>query len=162
MHMEMFLKIEGPSINGESQAVGHAGEIDVFAWSWDQNRPGRPPTQGGGNSGPLRVEDLSIVKHADTATPRLILENARGTQFDKVTLTTRRAADGFEFLIIELRQVVVSSVAIDAESENPSPDEMIAFNFAEFVVTYIPQNPDGSAGSPVVGGWNLATNTEVG
>lgn len=161
MNLEMSLKIEGPSIDGESQTIGHAGEIDVFAWSWGQSRPGRPAGQGGSGAGPLQVEDLSIVKHADAATPRLILENARGTSFDKATLTTRRADDGFEFLIVELRQVLISGITIGTESERPSPEEMIELSFAEFIVTYIPQNPDGSAGSPIIGGWDVAGNAEV-
>ena len=161
MSIEMFLRIEDPDIEGESDTDGHRGEIDVVAWEWTQSRTGNPAQPGGGG-GRVQVEDITIVKRVDAATPRLSLENARGTLFERARLVNRRADTRFDFLIIELDQVSISRLSIDAEREDSALNEVIGLRFSEFVLTYIPQNDDGSAGAPIVGGWNLITNSPAG
>lgn len=62
--------------------------------------------------------------------------------------------------MIELNDVVVSQLSIDADAEDPALQETIELAFGEFIMTYTPQNPDGTPGTPIIGGWNLGTNSE--
>ena len=54
---------------GESKDSKHAGEIDVLAWSWGAS---------GGKGSTGCIQDLSLTKHIDSATPALIMNGMTG------------------------------------------------------------------------------------
>jgi type VI protein secretion system component Hcp len=41
------------------------------------------------------------------------------------------------------------------------PQEQVAFGFARIEIHYAPQNPDGSSGTDIVGGWDLLLNRKI-
>lgn len=150
---EVFLKIEGPDIPGESRDLEHKGEIEVLGWSLNQRTTGAQA--GGGQAGRFHVEDMIITKPTDAATPLLSLHNANGTSLEKATISNRRSRERFSYLEIELSRVLITQVSINANADEHTSIDTIALNFAEFVMTYTPTNPDGSAGEPIVGGRNV-------
>jgi type VI secretion system secreted protein Hcp len=166
MAINMFLKIDG--IDGESSDDAHEGEIDVLAWNWGLSQSGTTQLgRGGGGrggAGKANVQDLSVVKYVDSASPKLMLACAKGTHLKDAVLTCLRAGGGerVEFLKIELEHLIVSSVATSGSGGEERLTETVTLNFAQFKVTYTPQDNDGSSLPPIGPvGWNIQTNKEV-
>ena len=162
MAVDFFLKIDG--IDGESSDHAHEGEIDVVSWSFGANQSGTMHIAKGGGAGKVNVQDLTVVKYTDTASPNLMLHCAKGTQFDTATLVCRKAGgdEQVEYYKLEMEKVLVSSVQVGGNSSDDRSMETIALNFGLFKVTYTPQDNDGSA-LPEVGpsGWDIQKNEEV-
>lgn len=85
---EMFLKLAG--IEGESVDAKHKGEIDVLAWSWGLSEV-QSPAGGGAGAGRPKIENISIQKLVDLASPLLLSFSAQGKHISDGTLTTRKA-----------------------------------------------------------------------
>ena len=155
MPMEMFLKLSG--IDGESVDAKHRGEIDVLAWSWGLSE-GAPATGGGGGAGKVKIQDISIHKLVDLASPLLLSYSAQGKHIADGTLTARRAGMSAEFLLFKMTTVTVTSVSMAASKDEIRPAETITLNFAKLEVDYRPTKPDGSLGAEKSFKWNVATN----
>jgi type VI secretion system secreted protein Hcp len=165
MAVDMFLKLEGPDLDGESSDETHEGEIDVLAWSWGVSQSGTMHIAKGGGAGKVNVQDINLTKWIDSASPNLLQHCAKGTQFEKATLTCRRASgDGgqIEYLVIVLEFVIVSSVSCGGSGGEDRFTENLSLNFGKFEVTYTPQDNDGSA-LPEIGpvGWDIQKNVVV-
>ena len=160
MPVEMFLKLTG--IEGESTDAKHQGEIDLLAWSWGLSREA-PPTGGGGGgsgAGSPRIENISIQKLVDLASPLLLSFSAQGKHISDGTLTTRKAgksASRGEFLLFRMTNVVVTSVHVVASKDDNVPTENITLNFAKLEFGYRPTKPDGSLGPERSFKWDVAT-----
>src|SRR3954454_15495468 len=109
MAVECFLKLEGPDLKGE--AKGLADQIDVLAWSWGASQSGTMHVATGGGSGKANVQDLSITKWIDKASPNLMQAVISGKQFGKATLTCRRAGGdaAVPYLLIEMEKVIITT-----------------------------------------------------
>ena len=154
MPVEMFLKLTG--IQGETADIKHKGEIDVLAWSWGLSKDAPPPA-GGGGSGPVKIENISIEKLVDLASPLLLSFGAQGKHIADGTLTTRRAGkNGSEFLVFKMTDVIVTSVHVAASKDADRPAESITLNFGKVEFDYRPTNPDGSLGPPASIKWDVA------
>lgn len=165
MAVDLFLKIEGPEVNGESRDSQHEEEIDVVAWAWGLSQSGSMHIARGGGAGKVNVQDMSFTKWVDKATPNLMQHCAMGTQFDKATLTCRRTSgDGGQipYLVIVLEPVIISSISPGGSSGEDRFTENVSLNFGKFSVTYTPLDNDGSA-LPEVGpvGWDIQRNEAV-
>src|SRR5215213_10067359 len=144
---DMFLKITG--VKGESLDVKHAGEIDVLAWSWGMSTgTGRVKK---GTIAPQCIEDLSLTKFTDSATPQLIMNAVTGEAAKEATLTMRKAGkEQQEFLVIKMSDVLVTSYQTggSAGSEQNLTDSLV-LHFSSISGEYRQQKADGSLGSPV-------------
>jgi type VI secretion system secreted protein Hcp len=135
MPVEMFLKLAG--IDGESTDAKHKGEIDVLAWSWGLSQEGGSPGGGGGGAGRVKIENISIQKLVDLASPLLLSFSATGKHISDGTLTTRRAGKaGGEFLLFKMSNVVVTSVHVAASQDGNVPTESITLNFGKVEFDY--------------------------
>ena len=156
MPLEMFLKLTG--IEGESADPKHKGEIDVLGWSWGLSEPASSPS--GGGIGKVAIHNITIQKLVDLSSPLLLLSSAQGTHIASGTLTTRRAgADGAEFLLFKMTDVIVTSVAVTATANAAQPSESVTLGFAKVEFDYSPTLPDGSLGSEKSFRWDVATNS---
>jgi type VI secretion system secreted protein Hcp len=165
MAVDMFLKIETPNLEGESSDSTHEGEIDVLAWSWGVSQSGSMHVARGGGAGKVNVQDISLTKWIDSASPNLLQHCAMGTQFATATLTCRRASGTggqIEYLVIVLHNVIVTSVSCGGSGGEDRFTENASLNFAKYEVTYTPQDNDGSA-LPEIGpvGWDIQKNEAV-
>lgn len=158
MAIDMFLKIS--DIKGESTDAKHKDEIDVLAWSWGMSNPGTP-TGGGGGTGKVSVQGISITKYCDAATAPLIMACCSGKHYKEAMLTVRKAAKTpLEYLKISLKDVLITSQSTGSEGVG-NITENITLNFAEFKLDYVSQKPDGSAGATHTAGWNIVKNIKT-
>jgi type VI secretion system secreted protein Hcp len=141
MAVDIFIKIG--DIKGESMDKAHKDEIDVLNWSWGM--------------------DLSLTKYVDKASPNLMMHCASGKHIDKVTLTVRKAGgeSQVEYMIINLEEVLVTSLSTGGSGSDDRLTENVTLNFAQVMVDYQPQKADGTKdGGAIKFGWNIRSNTK--
>ena len=162
MAMDMFLKLG--DIKGESVDSKHAGLIDVLAWSWGVSNSGTTHVGGGGGAGKANFQDLSITKYVDSSSSALLIAAASGKHHDKAKLIVRKAGDKpLEYIIIELTEVMVTSVSTGGSGGEDRLTENIVLNFGEIKFSYQPQSKTGGAdGGAKIFAWDIAGNEAMG
>lgn len=157
MAVDMFLKLG--DVKGESVDGTHKDEIDVLAWTWGMSQSGTTHMGGGGGSGKVSVQDLSIIKYVDRSSPALMLASCDGTHYPDAILTVRKAGKtALEYIKLTMKELIVSSVSTGGSGGEDRLTENIVLNFAEFKIEYTPQKPDGSGDAVVEKAWNIAEN----
>jgi type VI secretion system secreted protein Hcp len=160
MAVDMFLKIDG--CDGESADDSHSDEIDVLAFSWGMTQSGSAHTAGGGGSGKVNVQDMSLTKYLDKATTVLMQKCCSGKHFPTAVLVCRKAGDTpVEYLKISMEEVLVSSVSEGGGGGEDRQTENISLNFAKVKVEYTPQEGTGAAGAASELGWDIRANVEM-
>ena len=160
MAVDMFLKIKG--IDGESQDSKHKNEIDVLAWSWGMSQSGTTHMGGGGGAGKVNVQDISVTKYIDKASPNLMLYCCNGKHIEEMNLTIRKAGENaLEYIKITMKNGLVSSLSTGGSGGEDRLTENISLNFAEVKVEYTPQKKDGSGDAAVEMAWNIAENIKA-
>jgi type VI secretion system secreted protein Hcp len=142
--VDVFLKITG--IKGESNDSAHKDEINVLAWSWGEST-GTAKTKHGVLPAAC-IQDLSVMKIIDSASPQLILNSVTGVVAPEAVLTMRKAGPTpVEPLILKMTNVTVVSYQISGSSELPT--ESIVLRFESMRGEYRRQKPDGSPDTPI-------------
>jgi type VI secretion system secreted protein Hcp len=160
MAVDMFIKIG--DIEGESTDSKHGKEIDILAWSWGMSQSGTTHMGGGGGSGKVNVQDISITKYVDASTHALMKACCDGTHYPEALLTVRKAGkEALEYIKITMKELIITSVSTGGSGGEDRLTENVSLNFAEFKLEYTPQNPDGSGGSAKEVGWNIAENVSA-
>ncbi|MDP9939125.1 Hcp family type VI secretion system effector [Ectopseudomonas alcaliphila] len=162
MAVDIFIKIG--DIKGESQDKTHKDEIEVLNWSWGMSQSGNMHTGTGGGAGKVSIQDMSLTKFVDKATPNLMMHCSSGKHVPKVTLTVRKAGGDaqVEYLIINLEEVLISSLSTGGSGNDDRLIENITLNFAKVTVDYQPQKADGTKeGGPIKYGWNIRSNVKI-
>lgn len=162
MAVDMFIKIG--DVKGESRDKSHKEEIDVLAWSWGMSQSGSMHVGGGGGAGKVNIQDISLTKWVDKSSPNLMMSCSNGKHYDEAKLTIRKAGgdDPVEYLIITLKEVLVSSVNTGGSGGEDRLTENVTLNFGQVLVDYQPQKQDGTKdGGPVKYGWNIRENVKV-
>ncbi len=155
--VDMFLKLEG--IKGESLDKARAGDIDVLAWSWGASNSGTTHIGSGAGAGKSSVQDISITKYIDRASPTLLLNTMNGKHINSGELVVRKAGDKpLVYLKIEMEDILITSLSTGGSGGEDRLTEKVSLNFGRYRLTYTPQNPDGSPAAPVVMQWNIAEN----
>lgn len=154
MAVDMFLKIQG--IDGESTDDKHKNEIDVLSFSWGisnfrkQSTPGRLSA-----AGKPSLQDFSIVKRVDRASPSLFVSSCEGAHFPEVSFTARKAGgEQQEYYKVTLKEVLISSVA-PGGSSGSSQDALEQVSFAFAAAEISAAGPDGKFESRAVCGGSL-------
>ena len=157
MALDQFLKLEG--IDGEAVDASHADEIDVLAWSFGASQSGTTHMGPGGGAGKVSIQDLSITKWIDKASPNLLQVCNVGQHIPKAKLTVRKAgANPLEYYIIYMEDCLITSISTGGSGGEDRLTENISINFAKFKITYTPQKKDGSGDAEVEVGFNIAEN----
>ena len=162
MAVDIFIKIG--DIKGESQDKTHKDEIEVLNWSWGMSQSGNMHTGTGGGAGKVSIQDLSLTKYVDKATPNLMMHCSSGKHVPKVTLTVRKAGGDtqVEYLIINLEEVLISSLSTGGSGNDDRLIENITLNFAKVTVDFQPQKAEGTKeGGPIKYGWNIRSNVKI-
>jgi type VI secretion system secreted protein Hcp len=163
MAFDAFLKLgDGSKAKGESTDAKHAGEIAVLEFQIGvTNASSVGSATTGSGTGKAQFNALRIVKPVDKSSPILLQMCASGDHFPTAMLTLRKAGgkNPVEYLIYTFTQVYVTSVDTHGiTSQTDIPGETIEFSYATVHEKYTPQKADGSADSPIEGGWDLVTN----
>ncbi len=162
MAFDAFIKIDG--IPGESTDDKHKDWIEVLSFNFGIHQPAHATASsaGGATSERVNVQDLSVVKHVDKASPKLYEQSCSGKHIKDVTLELCRAGgDKLKYLEVKMEQVIISSVNPGGNSGGSDgfPSESVSFNFGKIKWTYTQQKrADGSGGGNVTGGWDLTSN----
>ena len=160
MATDMFLKID--DVQGESVDSKHKDWIDVQSWSWGMSQPGTSHSGTGGGGGKVSVQDLSIVKYVDKATPNLMKMCCNGKHFKLATLKIRKAGgEALVYVKIELNDGIVTGVSTAGGTGDERLTETVTLNFASFKYEYTPQDAKGSGAGAVPCGWDIAKNTAL-
>ncbi|MGH7940367.1 MAG: Hcp family type VI secretion system effector [Limisphaerales bacterium] len=155
---DMFIKIG--DISGEAQDKAHSKEIEVLSWSWGVTNAGDAHKGSGGGSGKASCQDLSITKYIDSASPKLALACCKGTHYDTVQLTVRKAGDKpLEYIKIKLTQVTIAGISTGTSGREDRLTENVGLNFAAITYDYVPQGKDGSAGTTITMSYDFSQNT---
>lgn len=162
MAVDMFLKISG--VEGESIDKSHKGEIDILAWSWGMSQSGTTHMGGGGGSGKVSVQDITLTKYVDAASPALMLGCCKGTHHDEAVLVVRKAGDTpLEYIKITMKEVIVSNLSTGGSGGEDRLTENVTLNFAEFKFEYQTQTRrGGKEGGARIAAWNIAENAPAG
>lgn len=160
MAMDMFLKIEG--VDGESLDSEHTGEIDVLAWSWGMTQSGSMHVGGGGGSGKVSVQDVSITKYVDKASATIMNKTCAGDHFPSAVLVIRKAGGtALEYWKLTMNKVLITSISTGGSGGEDKLTENLTLNFEDFKAEYTEQKEDGSAGATTEAGFNIAQNIAV-
>ena len=160
MAVDIFLKLE--DVKGEAQDSKHKEEIDVLSWSWGMSQSGTTHMGSGGGSGKVSVQDISLTKYLDKASPTLQKFCANGKHIKKGTLTVRKAGEHpLEYLKIDIEEIIVTSISTGGSGGEDRLTENVSLNFAEVKVEYAQQAEKGGKAGSNDYGWNIAQNTKV-
>jgi type VI secretion system secreted protein Hcp len=158
MAVDMFLKLD--DVKGESTDGAHASEIDVLSWSWGMSQSGTSHGGGGGGAGKVSVQDLSLTKYVDAATPNLIKMCCNGKHFKSAVLTVRKAGENpLEYLKITMEEGLIASLTTGGSGGEDRLTETVSLNFGKVKVEYQPQKADGTGAAAIEAAWNIAKNT---
>jgi type VI secretion system secreted protein Hcp len=107
---KVFLRLDG--VRGESKAVRHVGDIEIYSFSWDVKNSS---ISGKGGQGRERASthDLTIFKPVDTTTQVLRLASANGRSFASGELTIEEVSKSGGLLrsvIFKLHSIVLTAV----------------------------------------------------
>ncbi|HEX6684894.1 MAG TPA: type VI secretion system tube protein Hcp [Candidatus Limnocylindrales bacterium] len=138
---DYFLKLDG--IPGESKDAQHRDEIEIPSWS----------LQDTAGCGPV----ASFRKLFDRSSPLLFKAATAGAHIPTAVLTGRKAGERpHEFTRFEFKDIVISSfqTGTTATAGDVLPMDSFSINYAQVRMVYIPQNADGTAGTPVETCWD--------
>ena len=146
--VDMFLKVT--DIKGESTDIRHKDEIDVLAWSWGTST-GTARTRRGVLPAAC-IQDLSLTKFVDSASPQLILNGVTGAVAADAVLTMRKAGDKapLEFLVLKMSNVSVVSYQTGGSGGEDRLTENVALRFESLKGEYRRQKPDGTLDAPIL------------
>ena len=149
--LDIFIKLG--DIKGESVDAKHKGEIDVLAWSWglvgpSRNSPGVPQRP----VGPAKdscAQSITVTKFVDVASPLLMANAALGTSLASAKLAVRRTEQPEDFLVITMKDVLISGISTGASGGEDAPTESLTLNFSSARVSFSPADQKGGVGEAV-------------
>jgi type VI secretion system secreted protein Hcp len=157
MAVDMTAKIG--DMKGESVTTGHVGEIDVLSFSFGGSQSGTMHASTGGGAGKANVQDLSVTKWVDLATPDLMLACFKGTHIPEAVLSVRKAGDTpLEYIKITMTSCLITSVSTGGSGGEDRLTENIAINFAKVKVDYDQQIAAGGKGAHGSMEYDIAAN----
>jgi type VI secretion system secreted protein Hcp len=139
MAVDFFLDLG--DIKGESQDAQHKDQVRLHSYSWGGSQTTSVSGAGGSGAGKVNLQDLSIMKDFDKASPKLLTAMTKGTHIAKGTLTAVKAGDNGDFLKIEFTEMFVTSLQVSASSEVPMESVSFSYNTAD--LTYKSQDDKG-------------------
>jgi type VI secretion system secreted protein Hcp len=128
---------------------------------WGETNAGTHGT-GGGGAGKVSMQDFSFVAKGSKATPKLFLACATGQHIEDAVLTCRKAGkDQQEYLVVTIKDCLVSSYQSGGSKGDGIPKDQFALNFAKVEFDYREQKPDGSLGGKVTAGYDLCASRMI-
>jgi type VI secretion system secreted protein Hcp len=159
MAVDMFLTLTGIEGETKDKAKKDDKAMDVLAWSWGMSNSGTFHQGGGGGSGKVNMQDISVTKFVDKASTTLFLMACNGEHIEEGKLMVRKAGKNpLEYLIITMKKVLVTSVSTGGSGGEDRLTENITLNFAAVEVEYAEQKDDGSGDAAATFLWDVEAN----
>jgi type VI secretion system secreted protein Hcp len=150
-----FLKLDG--IDGEATDRNHRGEVELLSWSWGVSNDATGGSGGGSGVGRATPQALVFVHRYDKASPPLAKLAITGRHLRSAVLTARRSGAGQrDFLVVTLKEVLVTAVQMADSGDGPV--EQVSLRFGEIGFSYTPQTARGGSSTPVAMNWNIRTS----
>ena len=162
MAVDIHIKID--TIPGNSEIKGFEGQIQLESFSWNMQQTTSFGHSTGGGAGKVNMGDLHFTHHVDKATPKLMIACCVGTHIKDAVLTCRKAGgeSSVDFLKIELKDVIVSSVSPSGSNSGDTPTESVTLAFSEYKIEYQEQDNKGAKkGGPVIAGYSVQKNSKT-
>ena len=172
--LDIFLKLDG--IDGESKVVGHEKEIEVLTYEQGIDHAAAPPMGGGAGSGKASFSGVRFRKAVDAASVPILLACASGAHIKDARFTFRKPGSGFTFYKVTLEEVAgvsivqragvgvqypLSFAALRQGDDNAGLLDEVTLAYTRIRWEYVPQKPDGSAGTPIKGGWDIQLGKKI-
>lgn len=164
MPFDAFLKIA--TVPGESTDDKHKDWIETLSFSWGLSQAmGGAASATGAHAGQrVDIQDFSVVKQLDKASPKLFLACCAGEHIKDVTLEICKAGGTKQkYMTYKFSDVLVSSVRPggSANGADAIPLEEVSFRFAKCQLEYIPIDKTGKPQGQVPAGWDLTKNAKI-
>jgi len=159
MAVEYYLELDG--IQGESQKTGSENQIEIHSWSWGANNSSSVGFGTGSGTGKVSISSMNIMQDVDTASAKLFQKCCDGTHIANGKLHCWEAGgdnNKVEYLLYEMAEIFVDNVQWGGSGASGKPSETVSFSFNQVVITYYPQNADGTKGDKQQAGWNVGKN----
>jgi len=154
--MAAYIKFAG--IDGESQDKDHKGWSDLLSFSQPMHKPGTG-TGATRRRGDVVVEDITVAKELDKASPKLAESMCKGKVFDKVDIHLTASytdAGRVTYYAYELKNVQVVSYDISGTGQSEGvPIENLTLNFEEIKVTYTECDSKGKKKGNIEYSWKV-------
>ena len=152
-----------PEIPGESSDRKHPGSIELLTWGFGVTSTVDPLIRsGGGGAGKSKPADLVVVARTSKASPKMYQFCCSGKHFKKVVLSAVRLGDSpAEYLTVTLQNAILTSYEVAPGESDGYPLDVAHVSYAAITYSYVPQNPDGSPGTPVTVGFDFGANKTV-
>ncbi|MDR0588117.1 MAG: type VI secretion system tube protein Hcp [Burkholderiales bacterium] len=162
---DIYLKIDNPSVKGESADKDHADwiELSSFSHSIVQPKSATASTAGGHTSERVMHADIVVVKDEDLSSPLLAQYCSGGQTFDQITIEFYRAdGEGNRVLYkeVKLKHAIISSIATEASGAGV-PSERLTFKYAAIQWKYTKQKIGGNQSGVTQGAWSLTKNDKT-
>jgi len=152
---DMFLEIKG--IPGEAADSQHRDWIEVDSFTWGVSTQTDAAT--GRASGRPIAQSLVIRKVIDRASPTLYQACAQGQRIPSATLAVREAGVApMDYLIVELQDVLVSSVSLDGDAA-AFPMEEISLAYSKIAWKYTSTDAAGKPTTEVTASWDTGAGS---
>lgn len=161
MAFDTFVKITGPDVAGESTAEGHAGEIEIYSFSFGASNP---ITVGSGSTGlsggKATMSSFNAMKKTDKSSPILFNACCTGQAYEKIEITLRKAggaAGQQEYLKYIFENCMIESIQWSGSTGgDDTPTESLSFAFAKYEMQYLAQKADNTLeSSPIRGNYDV-------
>ena len=131
-----FLKLEGPKIQGDSNAKGFEGQIAILNLSFGVSQSGK--YEASPKTIITNATDVSITKYMGSSSPELSQACAKKTPFTKAVVTFPGR------LTLTLEKVIVTGVNPSLNVEEDLPTEHITLGYRKAEWTYEAEGGKGT------------------
>ena len=140
MAVDYYLKLD--SIEGEAVTAGFEKQVQLLSFSWGGSNVSSVAGTGGSGAGRVDLQDLTIMKNMDKATPAIFKALVSGTHIKTGVLqATKAGGNGKPFLKLSFEELFVTSQQISASSEIPT--ESVSFSYNHIREEYWTQDEKG-------------------
>lgn len=138
--------------------------FEISTWSFGiENPTSIGSATGGAGSGKAKLNEFTIKKVIDQASPAFFRNCVAGAHYKKVVLEMRKAGGdpqsaGKPYLTYTFYTVFTTGISYD-NGDDAGPGEEIKFQYGTVVIKYQKQKADGTPdGGPKMNGWNQIAN----
>lgn len=159
MAIDIYMKFDGPALEGESRDDEMSGSIELTSWAW--GHAVQYDTDTGRVGGRINVSPIMFTKDVDKASPVLIQKMQDNEAFDTCDIIVRKTQPGghFNYYVINLinARIVDLQTTVSAGMEKISESGSLVFS--EYTITYQPEAPEGGPeGGEVMANYNMLTH----
>ena len=132
-----------PGIKGESKDAKHKDWIDLISISETLDQVTRKKT----------ACEVQVTKFLDSSGPLLWAAAVTGQVFPEIQIEVQRT-NATQLVVYQIRMANAVVTSISTSSNGTFPIDSVTLSANSAILTYTPQNPDGSPASPVTANLN--------